>query len=254
MKIGYWNINKKNLKEIGVFIVDLIAEHNLDVLLLSEFNNLNKKELADIIPNEYMIVETSGLCDKVLTIVKRSTDYKSITEGKRYIILKSNKCDLVIVGLHLSDRRNYPQSLKRIDELNNILESIKHVNCSKYIFVGDFNSSPFDDELTCCSGMHSVLFKKEMNNAEDGKVKHYNPMLLVLEEQKETYGSYRYIDSTFPLYWYSFDQVIVSKQLMNSICDIKYLKMIKGKTLMSKSDINPVVSDHLPLIFKIGDK
>lgn len=253
IKIGYWNINKKSQEKIGELVIDLIVEYDLDVLFLSEFKNLNKDNLIDSISSKYKIAKTIGVCDKVLAIVKRSTNFDAVIEGKRHVVLQSSSFNLAIAGLHLSDRRNFPEPLTRIRELDAILESIKHAEYRNHIFVGDFNCSPFDIEVICSSGMHSVLFKKEMNDEDKKNGKHYNPMLFVLNENEEVYGSYRYINKEYPLYWYSFDQVIVSKSLMERICDIKYLKKIKRKTLMSKKDSKPLVSDHLPLIFKIGD-
>ena len=93
-----------------------------------------------------------------------------------------------------------------------------------------------------------------MQREQEGKEKHYNPMLLLLNEKDELYGAYRYLDAIHPSYWYTFDQVIVSKNLMNSISNIDFLKNIKGKSLMSNKDTTPYISDHLPLVFEIGEK
>ena len=254
MNIGFWNINRKSFQDIGSFIVDLLKNKDLDVLLLSEICSLNLNELGDCLPKNYSIIKNSGTCEKVLAIAKTSFCYSSKTEGKRYIVLQSSLFDLTIIGLHLSDRRNYPEPITRINELNDILESIRYIGCNNYALVGDFNCSPFDDELTYSSGVHSILFKKEMENNEKGGIKHYNPMLFALKEHNQTYGSFRFIHNEFPLYWYAFDQVIVSKPLIDSICDIEYLKCVNGKTLLSQSGVNPAISDHLPLVFKIGEK
>ena len=252
LKIGFWNINNKSGAEIGEYIKELVDDKSLDVLLLSEYQ-LIKAELYNFLLDGYEIICGSGVCKKVIIIKRKKLDFQVCTEGNRYLVLKSKIMDLVIVGLHLQDRRNYDENV-RIEEIRKALEAVKETNCKKSLFVGDFNCMPFDKELTTSTGMHAVLFKKEMKDNKNGKEKHYNPMLLLLNEGDQMYGSYRYIDNSYPLYWYSFDQVIVSKKLMNSIYDIEYLKSIKKKTLLSKKYDNPSISDHLPLVFRIGEQ
>lgn len=249
--IGFWNINNKNAEEIGAYIKELIDNKSLDILLLSEYHSI-EAELNKYLLDDYEILYGSGVCKKVIVIKRKSLDFHICTEGKRYLVLKSNKMDLVVVGLHLQDRRNSDDDERKC-ELNKILESSKDTKCKKTLYVGDFNCMPYDEELTLSYGMHAVLFKKEMDDNGGGKEKHYNPMLLMLNEDNQTYGSYRYIDKSHPIYWYAFDQVIVSKELTNSIKDIEYLKMINGRPLLSQKYGNPLISDHLPLVFRIGE-
>lgn len=251
LKIGYWNINRRDCKSIGEFIIDLLKQKDLDLLLLSEYSFLEPQFSESVLPNTYRVIKHCDICKKVLAIQKNNLDFEAISEEKRYLLLTSNSMKCLLVGLHLKDNTNGDSSQNRLEDILRIMEAAKKVNLEKEIYVGDYNCMPYSKELVYFKGMHSVLFKDEMKTKANGLPKHYNPMLLRLNEENHVYGSFRYNSGEETLYWYSFDQVIVSKPLMNSIEDIEYVKQIAGKSLMSSRGSCPIVSDHLPLTFVI---
>lgn len=251
-KIGYWNINKKDGDYIVPFILDLLIEKDLDLLFLSEFQNA-ETEIINRIPAGYSLIKHSPICKKVLAIQKDILDFSTLTEEDRYILVFSKTHDLLIVGLHLQSDTNDSKnsSRERTKTLNSIMEAARRVGSENEVFVGDYNCMPFAEELTDFDGMHSVLFKGEMKTNANSKPKHYNPILLRLNEDDKTYGSFRYTANNYSYYWYAFDQVIVSEALVDSVFDIEYLKELGKKSLMSPNKVNPMVSDHLPLTFSI---
>ena len=254
LKVGYWNIQKKQSDVIVPFILDLLKEKELDVLFLSEFDNLNVDfESTYLLPN-YRIVNKSPVCEKVMAIQNAGLDFEVRTEDRYYVTITSKIFECMIVGLHLKDNVNDSKAnLDRLKQIASIMEASKKLNYSKRVFVGDFNCMPYDDELIDFDYLHAVLFKTEMKTNADSREKHYNPMLLALSEEKQQYGSLRYTSGNHSLYWYAFDQVIVSEILMESICEVEYLKSISGNSLMSPRGSSPQVSDHLPLVFKIKE-
>lgn len=251
LRIGFWNIKEKNLSS---YIYDLLISQDLDLLFLSEHHEFLANLSAKDLPKTYEIMRPGPLCQKVMAIKKVNLDFFVCTDGKRYIALKSNSLQTTIVALHLTDNTNDGKAyFKRYEELKMVLEASHSINNAKEIFVGDFNCMPYADELTSIEGMHAVLFKKEVESRKTKKKKRYNPMLLHLNEQDETYGSFRYASGECPLYWYAYDQVIVSEPLVDLITDIEYLKYVNKRPLMSSKGINPSVSDHLPLTFRIKE-
>lgn len=247
LKVGYWNINKRDNSQIESFINDLVNAEQLDLLFLSEFENLD----VTFIKSPYQVIPATPNCKKVLVIQKENLDYIIKNEEQRFVLVTSDLLNCSVVGLHLEDNSHGDASKDRLETLRRIMEAAYRTDYKNKIFVGDFNCMPYDDELVNYYVMHSVLFKKEMKSNNNQYKKHYNPMLLLLNEQNEMYGSYRYTNKKHSLYWYGYDQVIVSESLVDSIYDVKYLKTIKGISLMSKGGVSPSISDHLPLVFEI---
>lgn len=255
MKIGYWNIQRQELGSIGSYLIALLSNGSLDVLFLSEFENINinlfSKELNKI---GYSIVDSGHICEKVLPITKNNSDMKVITEKQRSIFLYSKEKDLLLVGLHLEDNTHVNDdetSITHIQTLSLILDDVNSSNHKQVVYVGDFNCMPYSKEMVYFKGLHCVLFKDEMKTKTGCRRKNYNPMMLALNEEKQLYGSFRYTTGSFSLYWYAYDQVVVSEELTTRITNIDYLKEISGKSLLSKNSRSPLVSDHLPLVFEI---
>lgn len=255
MRIGYWNIHKQKLKSIGSYIASLLSDKKLDVLFLSEFQNLNMDLFSkDLDSNGFRIVKSGNIWKKILPIVKVNSDLETVNEGRRWICLYSKVNDLLLVALHLEDqthRNDLGLSITHAQTLREILEAVHDSNHTRVAYLGDFNCMPYSNEMLDFNGLHGVLFKSEMKTNVGGRKKNYNPTLLALNEEQKLYGSFRYTNSNYSLYWYAFDQVVVSEELVDEIHDIDYLKEVGGKSLLSKRSRNPLVSDHLPLVFEI---
>lgn len=88
LRIGYWNINKRKNEEIEPHISDFLAEKNLDVLLLSEYEDFTP---ASILGSKYKIVGPGPTCKKVLTISKKCIDFQIATDSERFVLLTSEK-------------------------------------------------------------------------------------------------------------------------------------------------------------------
>ena len=254
LKIAFWNIHNEDCNSIANYLVDLLLSFDLELLFLSEHKSI-ESSFEKYLPNNYTILKNAGICQKVMAIAKKDCDFLVSSEERRFLVVTSKSLKYTVVGLHLpSDYSDKKACLERSQILRNILEASNNFKSNKEIFVGDYNCMPYADELLDIFGMHSVLFKNEMeSNVLASHKKHYNPMLLELNENNNVYGSFRYTSGVCNLYWYAYDQVIVSSDLVNSIFDIQYLKSINGKSLMSPTGVEPLVSDHLPLVFKIKE-
>lgn len=67
------------------------------------------------------------------------------------------------------------------------------------------------------------------------------------------YGSFYYTKEYNSPYWYCLDQVLVSKDLVNSINHVEYLKKINTRGLLKNAIPDKKISDHLPLSVKLQE-
>ncbi len=252
MNIGYWNINKKNNLTITPYIISLLKDCKLDLLFLSEYENLNVYQLNNDIEKYGYNCIVGNVCEKVIMLKRQASDFYLPTEDERFIVAQSLKNKTTIVGLHLESQMIQNSDFNRMKTMSRIYDTIKSLR-EKYdnvVLVGDFNCLPTDRELLDKEKIQCIPYKEEVRNSKNNDI-FYNPILLFLNETNKQYGSLRYVCNEYTLMWYPFDQVMVSKNLIDSINNIKYLKYVGNKSFVSKNDI-PNISDHLPLIFSIN--
>lgn len=255
MKLLFWNLAKnKNEK----YLKELIVEHSVDLLILSEFQATDLPLVISELNYEYNLYKGYGGCNKVVLIARKDTDVTICREQERYTIYSCNvaNCMYIIVGIHLpanpysnsEDRKCVIRDL--VVHINEIERELKNSNT---IVIGDYNASPFDEELIQKDSFNAVLYKnlilQSENITSNGKKyrRFYNPMVNFISEASQNYGSLYYGSGINTLYWHCFDQVIVRKPLVNLIFEIRYFKTINNKSLLSRFQPNKKISDHLPL-------
>lgn len=258
MKLLFWNLkNNSNEK----WIEYILRERNVDIALFAEYQGTSFATVASKLP-DYMQYDGYGGCQKITLFCKRSLAAKVRREQNRYTLYCCT-CEHVlynIIGIHLpaspssnpSDRKNVIR-----DIIHDIEEQEKEEKHKNTIVIGDFNCNPFDEEIIQKDSFNAVLFKELIKKQEvvtynEKKWRRfYNPILTFLSEDTKTYGSLYYSSGIAPLYWNSFDQVLVRKVLIDSISSLEYIKQIDGKTLIRDVKPNDSISDHLPLIVEI---
>ena len=259
MKLLFWNLYKKKNEKL---VAELIIENCIDIAIFSEQENTDFSEVIRILGCEYQ-QDMVTYDNKIVTLLCRNEIDICFTRPQdRYIIyvLETSGVKYIVAGIHLPSRLHSKAAdrLVHINELTNDISEQEHsMRNSNVIVIGDFNASPFDAELVQKNGFNAVLYKELIRRNES--VKHggryykrfYNPMLKVFSEENKDYGSYFYDSEIDTIYWYSFDQVIVRKALMDSVSCIKYCKRIGRLDLMSKVKPKKSVSDHLPLVVTI---
>ena len=261
MKILYWNI-KNN--EIDDYIADVVRENDIDIAIFSEYEGVSFDSVIRNLNNCYKQYDGFGGCEKVTLICKNPIQITVKREQNRYTLYSYDSGNYVynIVGLHLpaspyadsNDRKCVIRDIiKDICEQENVLKS------KKTIVIGDFNCNPFDEEVIEKDAFNAVLFKPVIRDKEvviynaRERRRFYNPILHFLSEDTETYGSFYYSAGSNPLYWNSFDQILVRKELMDKIQSLQYVKQINGKSLISRLVPNKIISDHLPLYVNIEE-
>ena len=257
MNFLYWNLNGKNLQTV---IESTAKERSIDVIIVSEFEEtfVDRMVRNDIAHWHY--VNSDGVCDKVGLIYreKMGVSVRLIRESVRFAIylLVTPTGRYTLVGLHLQDRRNYPDPYQRMKAIRNIKELIindEELADLPQIFIGDFNAGPTDPEMTNHDSMFAIMYKgvaKRVRKSTSGGEEYhsyYNPILMSISEDGEQYGSI-YHSGFNTQYWYSYDQIVVTHELIDTIRNVQYLKGTKNRSFVSNKGI-PLkeYSDHLPL-------
>ena len=258
VKILFWNLkNNSNEK----WVEDIISENDVDIALFAEYKGMSfERALAQL--KNYEQHEGYGVCEKITLLCKRSIEIKVKREQNRYALYtcRSEGLSYNLVGIHLpapptSDANDRKSVIRNI--VHDITEQEKASKNRKTIVIGDFNCNPFDEEVIQKDAFNAVLFKELINkkeviryNERDWR-RFYNPIMNYISEETNTYGSLYYSSGSAPLYWNSFDQVLVRKELVDSIDALEYLRYIKGKKLIKDVKPNESISDHLPLLVSI---
>jgi endonuclease/exonuclease/phosphatase family metal-dependent hydrolase len=148
-----------------------------------------------------------------------------------------------------------------IDKIRRAETDVGH---SRTVVVGDFNMNPFEFGLVAADCFHAVMDTRiadKQSRKVQGEVRKffYNPMWHLFRETfSAPLGTYYYNNSSRQrnYYWNTFDQVLVSPDLLDSfpIDQLSVLTTI-GKIALVREDGRPdpaVGSDHLPILFDLA--
>lgn len=259
MNLLFWNLNNKDNAKL---IFEIFQEYDVDIALFAEYKMTNINRVIENSDYQYIQFDGYGGCDKITLICKSTIEIKVKQEQDRYTLYTCRINDDIynIVGIHLQ-AKPYADSNYRKNEIRNIVYDIdsleKDTKNTNTIVIGDFNCNPFDEEIIQKDAFNAVLFKQLINDQElveynNTKYKRfYNPAIHFISEDTKTYGSYYYSSGSCPLYWNSYDQLLVRKCLVDCIKDMVFIKQIKNTNLISQRRINDSIGDHLPLFTTI---
>ena len=256
IKILFWNLAKNSIEK---YIIKLVIENDIDICVFSEYKGIDFTKVISGLNDTYSLYEGMGGCEKIILIARNCYLIHVKREQNRYTIYESTFMDekYIIAGIHLQDRlRTDSDGRKNTIRalVNDIAEQEKLLKNDNTLVIGDFNASPFDDELIQKDAFNAVLFKALIDKSEnvtyEGKQykRFYNPMLNCFSEDNMTYGSLYYGSGLKTLYWYFFDQVIIRKALINRIKRVSVIKVIGNRKLIKEIQPNKEISDHLPLL------
>lgn len=259
MNLLYWNLKaNKNEKYIAL----LIREHSIDVAIFSEYSGTDFDVLVHtLLSDEYIFYNGYGGCEKVVMIAKKAVRVEINREQSRYVLYSVN-CDsfqYIIVGTHLPSNPNSDANDRKSiirDLIADLREQERIRKHSNSIIIGDLNASPFDEELIQKDSFNAVLYKEVIRKKKEITYQRkkyrllYNPILNYISEDNRQYGSFYYTGGSKSLYWYCYDQVLMTRELMDDFKEMEYCQSIGGKSLLREVCPNESISDHLPLIAK----
>ena len=261
LNVLFWNLHRNALEDL---IETCVVENDIDVAIFSEFDVVDIDKIEEHLGKMYKhIFEIQN--NKKVTLIAKNTLYVSIVQpGERFNIysVKTGVKDYLLVAIHLEDRRNY-KTADRVETIRHLVADIKKteelLKCTNTIVIGDFNANPYDEELLSKYSFNAVLFKSVINkcdftNPRSKKIKRfYNPIINFLSEDTEMYGSFYYDQDYNTSYWHCLDQVLVRKDLVDSVRHLEYIKRIDTNNLLKNSIPNSEISDHLPLLVKLEE-
>lgn len=262
MNLLFWNIGKKSIESI---IAQCIIENDVDIAIFAEHQSSDFNRVCDLLGKKYRHIEGYGGCKKITMVCRHPLKVDIKQEQNRYTLykIKTKDKEYIMCGVHLQDRMSAAPAL-RIEEIGRIVYDIEKLEnqsgCRNTIIIGDLNSNPYDDELLQMNAFHAVLYKDVIKQSETRTVagrkyrRFYNPILNFISEETKLYGSFYYNQDPATSVWHCYDQILVSKQLVDSICRFEYLKAIGKTSLMSSVRPNKKISDHLPLLVEIKEE
>ena len=256
LKLLYWNLNSNNNES---YVKKIIEQEDLDIVILSEYRKTDLESLVSKLNYTFNIYNGYGVCDKVVMLAKKNIKVWVNREQSRYTIysINDNNQKYIIVGVHLpsnplSDSNDRKMVIR--DILEDLMEQEGKDRHDFSIIIGDMNACPFDDELICKDGFNAVLYKKiiqknEFCKYQGKKLRYlYNPALRFWDEENEQCGSFYYTSTIKSLFWYCYDQILMSKALIDSFKSMKFCNYIGGECLLKDIRPNKEISDHLALV------
>lgn len=258
LNLLFWNLFKKNNESI---LADLFQENAIDIFVFAEYQSTDLSSLISNTGNRYAWHNGYGGCDKVTLIARNNIIVDTNREQSRYTLYSCtlDGCIYIIAGIHLpSNPTANEEHRKNVirDLVQDIIQLEKEQNNSNTIVIGDFNANPFDSELIQKDAFNAVLYKQLIEQHEycvfekKRYRRFYNPMVNYITEEPKNYGSYYRAAGISSLYWFCYDQVIVRKQLVSSIVDVRYFTEINRRSLIKKTSLDEKISDHLPLLVR----
>ena len=259
MRYAFWNINKNSINN---YISSLVMDNRINVLILSEYDRLEVSNLMDKL--HFNLVPSAG-CEE-LVILSDADSFEMGSQEPRFSIQIVNK-DYLLCTVHLASKLFDREGDRRMLETERLLSGINEIqtekNITEVVFVGDFNEDPYEKSILNIQGFHALPSFKDLDNETrmvESKTyrKFYNPMWNLLGDRDGVPGTFYYGNSSSlaESYWHMLDQVIISKGLYNRFC-FKELKIItetsEGPLIKDNGRPNECISDHLPIVFEIGD-
>lgn len=246
-------------------ILDALEEFDVDIAVFAEHDGVDWPSFKSTSP--YHVESGLGGCKKLLLLSKVSWNISIAQEQNRYAIYNVSspfsQKKYVLCAAHLEDRFT-TDSIRRVMTIGRLVNDIQNLEecckTKKSIILGDFNANPYDTEMLATNAFNSVLFKALIKQKEFTVVNKerfrrlYNPILDYISEDSHMYGSiYNTNKSDSPI-WHCFDQVLVTKELVDCIQNVSYLRMISNTSLMANVKPNKCISDHLPLLVVISEE
>lgn len=266
MKYAFWNTHNK--ENINTYLQGFIDEYRPDVLALAEYKADGKRLENFLRKNGLPYTFIPRIASRLdIFYIGNSKKVTHCSESKYYTIkiLPYGKERQIISVVHFPSKM-YQDDAGNEEILRDMLSDINRIRQNKKIknivMVGDFNMNPFESPMISATALQAissreiVIRRGERVYKEKDREFFYNPMWNFLGDARNPVGSYYYKSpQNEALYWNTFDQFIVNKELADDI-DLNKIKFVTslGTIKLGNERGEPVVSDHFPLYFEIGEE
>jgi hypothetical protein len=251
----------------------LIAASQVDVLIIAEYAFADAELLQSLnntgVGTYYPVPSSNSRLRLFSRLVNgRWKDRFSSQVSDRmtaHTLRVGNSRGIILVGFHGRDRMSVPVEADRASFAQEIAFDIrlieKDVGHSRTLVVGDFNMTPYEQGMVSIKGMHALMSKHLTDSVHklerrSGSPCFYNPMWSHLGDRPDrSPGSYFFSNtaSATNTFWMLLDQVIVRRELMDSISQLTILNHDGSDSLVTDKGRprKATYSDHLPLFFTI---
>lgn len=266
MKYAFWNTQKN--EKTNSYLKELIEEYEPDFLGLAEYNGDGKQLENLLMSNGLDYVYLPKIGSRLDAFYRGSATQIGHYADAHHYTIKTIMCanKRVVVGIVHFPSKMYADEMENEEILREMLANIEMAKTksrtNKVVIMGDFNMNPFESPMVAATGLQAISSgalvcrrKTRIYNRKSREF-YYNPMWNFLGDEKSPIGSYYYKSpSNQAMYWNTFDQFIVNKELVKEV-NLKKIKFINfiGTLQLGNERGEPTISDHFPLYFEIGEK
>lgn len=270
MRYLFWNTNKKDVNKI---LCKLIDKYYPTIIALAEYER-NVDELVENIGlqtgKKYTALEKLACRVQILIIDSLSSKINHCADHTNYTIkvlpYNSYNDNHIVVFVHLPSklRENREKNRHLLEQITLKVNQMDSKKDRKVLMLGDFNVNPYEEPMTYLTGCNAVsarsvaskISRKDKNEKGKEYFYYYNPMWRFLGDNDNICGTYYYEKTEdHSRYWNTFDQFLVSPELIKDIEEIEIIKTVDEIRLDIKNGVpNPQISDHYPLFFRLGGK
>lgn len=234
-------VEKKSQKENVIFAIQELPRKQIikKINLPNTVQFIKRNELAFVFPKRINIIQSKfNSLDCVLS---------TIQENAMYITIPLNKEELQIANIHATSKIQEESCQTANKVLFQNIEYILGKN-KKRIYLGDFNTNPYEDNLVS----NKIICSSREKDDPRTSVNFYNPGWRYLREKRGIKGTY--CNCKFFPRWQILDHILVSKELckkkifsfniLKTFSDIKIdLDEFEKRNSSTKTEL----SDHLPI-------
>ena len=277
INVMFWNAGVRNIEsdkekidKIENAIVEIVIKHDCDIVVLAEYN-VNVEMLCEKLAKQNRFFKERMSVNNTTRVKILARDFftTNIIRDSRYYAIHDFEwtgIHFLLAGIHLPSKlhNNGNQLIAGRRLIEAVIQSEKEVDHEKIFIIGDFNAGPYEDLMSSFEYMHAIYDSeivrkiKERTVCEEKRPLFYNPMWNVLGDNDIPKGSYYYDSSSaMNLYWYVFDQVLMSsdcidayrKNSLKIITEIGNVKLTRVNGVPDKANY----SDHLPVFFSFRE-
>ena len=261
--VAFWNCHKMDCDPLFLSKVSkLLIENKISIFALSE-SITDPNDIVDIVSSDVKhfrhLKSTSPKRIEVFTTLpKEIISIKG--KGKRYVVVNLPNANVDIVFIHLLSKFGTNELTQVIENEKILNEIYSQYSGEKKIFIGDFNSNPYDSDLTS-SRVFNSIFPHEINHKIGRREfsknrKHINPCWKLYNSNNIT-GTFRFSSSKYDnIGWSMLDQVVFTKETeeLFNYDSLEILTEVSGfDFLKNDGSISEECSDHLPIKFSLNN-
>lgn len=264
MQILFWNLNKKDLRQL---VVEAASEHTVDVVVLLE-SGVPADEMVDVLRSN---VSPTFFAPHALPsrfqLYSRSSEYnlREVYSGNRISLRKLaiGADELLLGAIHVVDKLNWDEAnqLVEVQLLSSEIRDVEQQQRNdRTVLIGDFNMNPFDTAMNIAAGMNSMM-TQQCVEAGTRTVQErtypffYNPMWSLLGDRNPgPAGTYYHGGSSQGMYgWNMLDQVLIRPSAVECFGGVEILAAIGDVDLRTRKGRpnKSTASDHLPILLTL---